>query len=54
MREEKKCEPPEFIYLQREDEEGNMATNRWEGEIYWCDEQIYKSDVKYVRVDEEE
>ena len=54
MSKEKAWKPPEFIWLRREDEEGNLATNRWEGEIYWCNERIYKSDVKYVRVDEEE
>jgi hypothetical protein len=50
MSKEKAWKPPEFIWLQREDEEGNMAGNRWEGEIYWCDEQIYRSDVKYQRI----
>jgi hypothetical protein len=46
--------PPEFIWLQREDEFGNLADSRWDGEIYWCDERIYASDVRYRRVDDEE
>ena len=46
--------PPEFIWLQREDGEGNLAGSAWGGEIYWCDEQIHKSDVKYRRIDDED
>lgn len=46
--------PPEFIWLQREDEEGNLADSRWEGKIYWCNERIYNSDVRYRRVDDED
>lgn len=45
--------PPKVIYLQIEDEWGNIADNAWDSEVYWCDEQIYDSDIKYVRVDDE-
>lgn len=48
---DKRWDPPEFVYLQIEDEHGNIAKARWDAEIYWCDERIYKSDVKYRKVD---
>ena len=48
---EKKWSPPKYIYLQIEDEWGEFAHNAWDSEVSWCDEIIYESDVKYVRVD---
>jgi hypothetical protein len=47
-------EPPEFIWLQREDEDGNIVQSAWDSEVYWCNEKIFKSDVKYRRVDDEQ
>lgn len=52
---DRQWEPPEFVYIQIEDEWGDLITESWENEeITWCANQIYESDIKYRRIDVDE